>query len=165
MGGFFRPCYSGALETMSHNNLWGSRFPGVLPRDVAGCSATGPSLVHSLWRLARLARYLVTGEYVDPGPLLPPQQVVELVEHRVIPSFEALAQLETQKKILAGGIFAGGRAGAFIVDVASNDELNRLLQELPFWGLIKWVCTPLQGYRERAADEQAALDRIKASLA
>ena len=47
-------------------------------------------------------RYLVTGEYVDPGPLLPSQGVVQLVEQLIIPSFEALAKLEDEKKILGG---------------------------------------------------------------
>ncbi len=111
-----------------------------------------------------MARYLVTGEYVDPGPMLPPQQLVQLIEQMVLPSFEALAKLEEQKKILGGGIISGARAGAFIVDVASNSELNRMLQELPFWGIVKWNATPLQGFRERAADEKSAVDRIKASI-
>ena len=43
-------------------------------------------------------RYLVTAEYVDPGPLLPPQQLAQLIEQLVIPSFEALAKLEDEKK-------------------------------------------------------------------
>lgn len=110
-----------------------------------------------------MARFLVTGEYVDPGPLLPPQQLVQMVENLVIPSFEALAKLEDQKKVLGGGIASGARAGAFIVDVASNDELNRLLQELPFWGIVKWTSTPLQSFRDRAKDEKAAMERIKAT--
>ena len=108
-------------------------------------------------------RYLVLAEYVDPGPLLPPQQLAQLIEQLVLPSFDALTKLETEKKILGGGIYAGGRAGAFIVDVASNDELNRLLQGLPFWGIIKWTVTPLQGFRERAADERQAMERLKAA--
>lgn len=111
-----------------------------------------------------MARYLVTGEYVDPGPMLPPQQLVQLIEQTVLPSFEALAKLEEQKKILGGGIVAGARAGAFIVEVASNSELNRLLQELPFWGIVKWTATPLQTFRERASDEKNAVERIKASV-
>jgi hypothetical protein len=111
-----------------------------------------------------MALYLVIGKYVDPGPLLPPPQLVQMVEKLVIPSFEALAKLQEHKKILGGGIVAGGRAGAFIVDVASNSELNRLLQELPFWGIISWKATPLQAFRERAADEQKAMDRIKESM-
>jgi muconolactone delta-isomerase len=111
-----------------------------------------------------MALYLVTGEYVDPGPLLPPQQLVQMVEQLVIPSFEALAKLEEQKKILGGGIVAGSRAGAFIVDVGSNSELNRLLQELPFWGVVTRKATPLQAFRDRAKDEKKAMDRIKASV-
>ncbi len=82
----------------------------------------------------------------------------------VLPSFEALAKLEEQKKILGGGIVAGARAGAFVVDVSSNTELNQLLQGLPFWGVVKWTATPLQTFRERAADEKKAIDRMKASM-
>lgn len=111
-----------------------------------------------------MARYLVTGEFVDPGAMLPPQQLAQVIENVVLPSFEALAKLEEKKKILGGGLVAGARAGAFIVDVASNSELNQLLQGLPFWGLVKWAVTPLQDYRERAVDEKIAIERLKASL-
>jgi hypothetical protein len=81
----------------------------------------------------------------------------------VLPSFEALAKLEEQKKVLGGGIVCGARAGAFVMDVASNTELNQLLQGLPMWGLVKWTSTPLQAFRERAADERKAMEQIKAS--
>jgi hypothetical protein len=111
-----------------------------------------------------MARYLVTGEYVDPGPLLPLEQLVQMIEQMVLPSFDALAKLEDQKKVLGGGILCGARAGAFIVDVGSNTELNQLLQGLPFWGIVKWTSTPLQTFRERAADERKAMDQIKASV-
>ena len=111
-----------------------------------------------------MAIYLVTGEYVDPGPLLPPQQVAKLLEQLVLPTFEALAKLEEKKKIVAGGIVAGARTCVFIVDVGSNAELNRLLQELPFWGVVKWEATPLLSFRERAVDEKKAMERIKASI-
>lgn len=108
-------------------------------------------------------RYLVTGEYVDPGPLLPPQQLAQLIEQLVIPSFEALAKLETEGKVLGGGICAGGRAGAWVMEAASNDEVNGLLQNLPFWGVVRWNVTPLQGFRERAAGERQVLERLKAA--
>ena len=75
-----------------------------------------------------------------------------------------LAKLEEQKKVLGGGIASGARSGAFIVDVASNTELNQMLQELPFWGICKWTATPLQTFRDRALDEKKAVDRMKASL-
>ena len=106
-------------------------------------------------------RYLVVGEYVDPGALLPPQGVAQLVEQLVIPSFEALAKLEDEKKILGGGILVGARGGAFILDVASEDEANRILQDLPFWGVVKWTLTPLQEFRKRAAEERPRVERLK----
>ena len=109
-------------------------------------------------------RYLVVGEYVAPGPLLPPQGVVQLVEQLVIPSAEALAKLEDEKKILGGGVFVGARGGAFILDVASEEEANRILEDLPFWGVIRWTLTPLQGFRQRAADERPRVERLKAML-
>lgn len=111
-----------------------------------------------------MALYLVVGEYVEPGPLLPPQQLVQLVENVVIPSFEAMAKLEDQKKILAGGVAAGTRTGAFILDAASNNEVNRVLQSLPFWGILRWTVTPMIGFRERAVDEVKSIEPLKAMM-
>jgi hypothetical protein len=109
-------------------------------------------------------RYLVTAEYVDPGPLLPLQQLAQLEEQLVIPSFEALAKLEDEKKVLGGGVLAGARGGAFILDVASHDEASQILQDLPFWGVVKWTLTPLQEFRKRAAFERPRVERLKAML-
>lgn len=111
-----------------------------------------------------MALYLVIGEYIDPGALLPPQGVVHVVEQAVLPSFEALAKLQKQKKVVAGGIYSGAKAGAFILDVADNDEANRVMMSLPFWGLVKWTLTPLQSFRERAADEAKMIAQLKATL-
>ena len=109
-------------------------------------------------------RCLVVGEYVDPGPLLPPQGLAQLLEQLVIPSAEALAKLEDQKKILGGGFVVGARAGAFILDVASHDEASQVLQNLPFWGVVKWTLTPLQEFRKRVADERPRVERLKSML-
>lgn len=111
-----------------------------------------------------MALYLAIGEYVDPGALLPPQGVVQVVEQVVLPSFDALAKLQEQKKIVAGGIYSGDRKGAFILDVADNDEASRLMMSLPFWGLVKWTLTPLQSFRDRATDEANTIAKLKATL-
>jgi hypothetical protein len=111
-----------------------------------------------------MALYLVIGEYVDPGALLPPQGVVQIVEQAVLPSFEAMAKLQEQKKIVAGGIYSGDRKGALILDVADNDEANRVMMSLPFWGLVKWTLTPMQSFRERASDEAKMVAQLKATL-
>ena len=77
---------------------------------------------------------------------------------------EAMAKLEAEGKILAGGVAAGKRAGCFIADVSSNDELNALLQGLPFWGLLKWDITPLQNFGYRAAQDRQRAEAMKSSL-
>src|ERR1700756_3900982 len=108
-----------------------------------------------------MALFLVTGEYVEPGPLLPPQQVVQVVENAVFPSFEAIAKLQDQKKILAGGLLTGARAGVFIMEAASSLDVSRMLLELPFWGMVKWDVKPLDPVRERLAEERKSIDHLK----
>lgn len=109
-------------------------------------------------------RYFVKAEYVELGASLPLKEFVPMVENLVIPSFKAMVKLEAEKKILASGIVSGARAGMFIVDVESNDELTRLLQSLPFWGLLKWDVTPLDTPSERIEVETQMLEHIKKSM-
>ena len=97
-------------------------------------------------------QYLVTGEFIDPGPLLPPDQFAAIGRQMILPSHDVLLNLKAEGKLLAGGYAVGERAGAFIFDVDSNAELDSLLMGLPFWGLVKIKVTPLEdieGRRER----------------
>jgi hypothetical protein len=111
-----------------------------------------------------MALYLVTGKYVETGALLPPQQVVHVVENMALPSFEIMAKLQDEKKILAGGLLTGARAGAFIVDAESNHEVSRMLMELPMWGVVTWEVQPLDSFRERHAQERKVIDRLKQQI-
>lgn len=47
-------------------------------------------------------QYLVTAEFVDPGPLLPPEQLVELIRQMLLPTHDALTNLKAQGKVIAG---------------------------------------------------------------
>lgn len=110
-------------------------------------------------------RYLVTMEPVEEAiPRGVPQEFVRYGEQVVLPSEEACAKLEAEKKILAGGVVAGARGAAFIVEAASNEELSRLLMSLPWWGFMKVDVTPLEGFEERAAQVRQLLERLKAAL-
>ena len=88
-------------------------------------------------------RYLVTMDYVDPGPLLPFEGVVEMVKGAIIPGFEALVRLESEGKILSGGTPVGGRAIVFIAEAESNNELHNMLEGLPLWGVLKTQVTSI----------------------
>jgi hypothetical protein len=106
-------------------------------------------------------QYLVTMEYVEPGPLFSPQQLGQMVEQTVLPSFDVLAALTVDGKIVAGGVLAGTRTATFIIEAASNDELDQLLEGIPFWGVMKTSVAPLQEFAKRAANDRALLERIK----
>ena len=70
-------------------------------------------------------------------------------------------KLEAEKKILAGGLPVGDRAFVFMVEAASNDEVDQLLQNIPMWGSLDWEVTPLQTFAGRADMERAAIKAVR----
>jgi muconolactone delta-isomerase len=94
-------------------------------------------------------QYLVTQEFVDPGPLLPPDQFLGMMRQAVLPGHEAISSLRSEGKILAGGFPVGERAIAFIIEADSPKELDASLQGMPFWGITKTKVTPLQNFEDR----------------
>ncbi|MCH8293299.1 hypothetical protein IH992_19635 [Candidatus Poribacteria bacterium] len=93
-----------------------------------------------------------------------PEQVVQLLETYVIPSFERLIQLRKDGKILAGGLPVGDRAFAFIVEASSNAEVDQLCQSIPLWGMMDWKVTPLHSVEGRMAQEKEAVKMLKESM-
>ena len=104
-------------------------------------------------------KYLVSGSE-GPG-FATPEEAIEILEEVVLPTFDALMKLEARKKIAAGGLPVGDRAFVFIVEAASNEELDRLLRSLPAWGVLDWHVTPLQSFAGRAAQERDVVKRSR----
>ncbi len=109
-------------------------------------------------------QYLVTGEYIDPGPLLPPDQLAGLLRQVIVPSHDVLTNLKAEGKLLAGGYAVGERAAVFIFEVDSNEELDSLLQGLPYWGLVKMKATPLQDIEGRRERDLQGAEQIEQML-
>ena len=109
-------------------------------------------------------QYLVTMDFVDPGPLLPIQQYVGMMRQAVLPGHKALLNLKSEGKILAGGYPVGERAIAFIVEADSPKELDSLLMEVPFWGITKTKVTPLQEMEDRRDQDRQATEQMQQSL-
>jgi hypothetical protein len=104
-------------------------------------------------------RYLVTA---SGGPGFDsPEESVRVLEKVILPSFDALIKLEREKKILAGGLPVADRAFVFIVEATSNEQLDRILREIPMWGSLQWEVTPLQSFEGRAAQERTAVQHLK----
>ncbi len=109
-------------------------------------------------------QYLVTMDYVDPGPLLAPQQFLGMERTAVLPGLEALARLESEGKLLGGGILVGERAAAFVVEADSNKELDELLVDLPLWGIVRTKVAPLHRFEDRLEQDRQFLERLEESL-
>ena len=104
-------------------------------------------------------RYLVVGSG-GPG-FASAEEALEILSNIVLPSFTQLIELESKKKILAGGLPVGDRGFVFIAEAESNDELDKMLRQLAIWGVLDWEVTPLQTFNERAKQEQEAVKEIK----
>lgn len=104
-------------------------------------------------------RYLVSGSE-GPG-FASPEETLAVLEKGILPTFDALLKLETEKRIVAGGLPVGDRAFVFIAEAASNEELDGLLRSIPAWGVLKWQVTPLQSFAGRAAQERDVVKRLK----
>jgi muconolactone delta-isomerase len=109
-------------------------------------------------------QYLVAGEFIDPGPLLPPDQFAGMLREAILPSHDVLTNLKAEGKLLAGGYAVGERAAAFIFEVDSNEELDSLLRDLPYWGLVKMKASPLQDVEGRREGDRQLAEQLEQSL-
>lgn len=104
--------------------------------------------------------YLVQGEFIDPGPAIPPQQLAAVLENLILPSLEKLAE-HTRSGQVVGGLKAGAREGVFIVQADNNKEIDEFLYRLPFWSLLKWSVVPLQSLDDRIPLDRQAVQMLK----
>ena len=104
--------------------------------------------------------YHVTAKLVENS--VSAEAFPQVFERVIRPSLEALAKMADEKK-LTGGVLAGQRAGAFILEAQSNEEVDRILGGLPFWGLLNFTVTPLVPMRTAIERDQKQADAMKAS--
>jgi hypothetical protein len=98
------------------------------------------------------------------GPLPPsPEQATALLEGVVIPAFEYMIRLKAEGKVLAGGLPVGDRAFVCIIEATSNDEADRIIRDVPTWGVLEWRVTPLQSFEARAEMERRVVQALKSS--
>ena len=105
-------------------------------------------------------KYLVVGDFIDPGPMMSPPQVAQMLETAILPSLDMLTKWEADNRI-HGGIFVGDRKGVFVIEAESNGELDKMIMSLPMWGLMKWTVSPLHTFAGRAAQDKMNVEKIK----
>jgi hypothetical protein len=108
--------------------------------------------------------YLVKGEFIEENLAgKTPEESAMYVQQVIGPSLEALWKLAEEKKII-GGVVAGVREGAFIIDVDSNAEVGRLLRSLPFWGAMRWTVSPLQSLQSALDQDRETMQAMRAMV-
>lgn len=104
-------------------------------------------------------RYLVIGTH-GPG-FTTQEEELAVLQDGIIPSFNALHQLEEKGIILAGGLPLGERTLVFIMEASSNEQADRILRELPCWGVFDWEVRPILSFGKRSKEEQSIVSKLK----
>jgi hypothetical protein len=101
--------------------------------------------------------YLVKGEFIEENLAgKTPEEAAMYIEQVIHPSLEMLWNWEQAKKVM-GGVIAGERTAAFLLDAESNAEVGRMLRALPFWGAMRWNIAPIQSVQSAIEQDRESI--------
>ncbi|MBT8137024.1 MAG: hypothetical protein KJO54_08445 [Gammaproteobacteria bacterium] len=110
-----------------------------------------------LWCGAASADLFLVKTSEGPG-FTDPKEVLMVLENGILPTFAAM---QAEKRIITGGLPAGSRTFYLIVEAGSHDEVDRMLRDLPAWGVFSWKVIPLQSIAGRAKMEKEIVKQLK----
>jgi muconolactone delta-isomerase len=93
-----------------------------------------------------MPHYMVTIDLIKDDPLLNIRSLTDIVTEKILPSLEALKALQSKGKVLAGGHPVGQRFLLLIMEAESEEEAQKLLEELPLYELGNTKVTELRGF-------------------
>ncbi len=85
-----------------------------------------------------------------------------MVSEAVIPSLKKLRKLEKEGKV-KGGFFNGQRAGALMIDATSDEDLDKILSDLPIWGVFDFEVVKLESFQEAQERDEKIVKNLKAA--
>ena len=103
-----------------------------------------------------MPQYMVTMNLVKADPLLDLGQLTDIVTKAILPSLEALQELQSKGKVLAGGHPVGQRYVVLFMEAKSEDEVHKLLEQLPLSELGETAVTELKSFEELRGPEKTA---------
>ena len=95
-----------------------------------------------------MPQYMVSMNLLRADPLLDIRQLSDIVRDKILPSLDALKDLQSQGKVLAGGHPVGQRYVVLFMEAESVDEVRELLGELPLSELGEMHVTELKSFEE-----------------
>ena len=95
-----------------------------------------------------MSQYMVSMNLLRADPLLDIEQLSDIVTEKILPSLDALKDLQSQGKVITGGHPVGQRYVVLFMDGESEDEVRELLGELPLSELGDMHVTELRSFEE-----------------
>jgi muconolactone delta-isomerase len=93
-----------------------------------------------------IAQYLVTMDIEIANPLLPIEELTRVVRKAILPSLDALRDLQARGKVVTGGYPIGDRFMVFVVEADSEEHLREMLEDVPLYSMAKTKVRLLQRF-------------------
>jgi hypothetical protein len=93
-----------------------------------------------------MPQYLVTMNLVKAEPLINIGHLTNIVTEKILPSLDALKDLQSKGKVLAGGHPVGQHYVMLIMEAESEEEVRRLVGELPLSELGDTAVTEFESF-------------------
>ena len=103
-----------------------------------------------------MPQYLVTMSLAKAEPLIDIGHLTNIVTERILPSLDALKDLQSKGKVLAGGHPVGQQYVMLFMEAESEEEVRKLVGELPLSELGDTAVTRFRSFEELrdAADKR-----------
>jgi muconolactone delta-isomerase len=95
-----------------------------------------------------MPQYLVTMNLVKAEPLIDIGHLTNIVTEKILPSLDALKDLQSKGKVLAGGHPVGQHYVMLFMEAESEEEVRKLVGELPLSELEDTAVTELRSFEE-----------------
>ncbi len=95
-----------------------------------------------------MPQYLVTMSLAKAEPLINIGHLTNIVTEKILPSLDALKDLQSKGKVLAGGHPVGQRYVMLFMEAESEEEVRKLVGKLPLSELGDTAVTELRSFEE-----------------
>jgi muconolactone delta-isomerase len=92
--------------------------------------------------------YLVTMNLIKADSLINIGHLTDIVTEKILPSLDALKDLQSKGKVLAGGQSVGQNYVVLFMEAESEEEVRKLVGELPLSELRDTAVTEFRSFEE-----------------
>ncbi|MGH9557625.1 MAG: muconolactone Delta-isomerase family protein [Bryobacteraceae bacterium] len=109
----------------------------------------------------RVMQYLVQMKLVPQGRPATNEEGAAFIEQLILPTLDRCKELQSEKKILAGGPMSGAIGIVLIVNADSGRDLDDLIMSLPIWPRMETDVRPLGTFEGRDEALRPRLEQLR----